>query len=211
MATIGHVAVGLAGARLFAPQALNRRHLIWAMAFLSLSALAPDADVVAFALGIPYAAPWGHRGAAHSLLFGATVGLATGALFPIYGAARVRSMLAVALVTASHGPLDSLTNGGLGIALFWPLTNVRWFAPWRPLPVAPIGSGMLSSRGLTVLLYETLLFAPLLLYALWPRKPSELWRSWMATRSAARSPVPARRSARHAPPATERPGRRRHR
>ena len=36
------------------------------VAFSALS-LAPDLDVVAFRLGIPYSAPWGHSGAAHSI------------------------------------------------------------------------------------------------------------------------------------------------
>jgi membrane-bound metal-dependent hydrolase YbcI (DUF457 family) len=37
------------------------------LAFSALS-LAPDLDVIAFRFGIPYSAPFGHRGAAHSIL-----------------------------------------------------------------------------------------------------------------------------------------------
>ncbi len=36
------------------------------VAFSALS-LAPDLDVIAFQFGIPYSAPFGHRGAAHSI------------------------------------------------------------------------------------------------------------------------------------------------
>ena len=37
------------------------------LAFSALS-LAPDLDVIAFRFGIPYSAPFGHRGAAQSIL-----------------------------------------------------------------------------------------------------------------------------------------------
>ncbi|HYX92236.1 MAG TPA: hypothetical protein VE782_11770, partial [Myxococcaceae bacterium] len=43
-----------------------------------------------------------------------------------------------------HGLLDALTDGGLGAALFWPLTAARCFAPVLPIPVAPIGPGIFS-------------------------------------------------------------------
>ena len=66
--------------------------------------------------------------------------------------------------------LDSLTDGGLGAALLWPLSTARFFAPWTPIPVAPIGGGMLSARGLYVALTEVALFSPLLVYAVWPRR-----------------------------------------
>jgi inner membrane protein len=59
-----------------------------------------------------------------------------------------------ALVPASHGVLYTLTDGGLGCALFWPFNNERLFAPWRPLPVAPIGRAFLSSVGIRVVLWE---------------------------------------------------------
>lgn len=70
---------------------------------------------------------------------------------------------------ASHGLLDAMTDGGLGIALFWPFTPERYFAPWRPLPVAPIGARLVSARGLRVMLTELVQFAPVFVYALWPR------------------------------------------
>jgi inner membrane protein len=53
--------------------------------------------------------------------------------------------------TASHPLLDALTNGGLGVALFWPWSDARLFAPWRPIAVSPIGAGFFSARGLAVL------------------------------------------------------------
>src|SRR4029453_17030670 len=39
---------------------------------------------------------------------------------------------------------------------------------WRPIPVAPIGLGMLSAYGLIVVVAECVLFAPLLFVALRP-------------------------------------------
>ena len=57
-------------------------------------------------------------------------------------------------VTASHGLLDALTNGGRGIAFFAPFSDHRYFFPWRPIQVSPIGVGFFSPRGLRVLASE---------------------------------------------------------
>jgi inner membrane protein len=57
-------------------------------------------------------------------------------------------------VTASHGLLDAFTNGGRGIAFLAPFSSQRFFFPWRPIQVSPIGVGFFSSRGLTVLQSE---------------------------------------------------------
>jgi hypothetical protein len=37
------------------------------------------------------------------------------------------------VVTASHGALDAMTDGGLGIAFFAPFDNTRYFFPFRPI------------------------------------------------------------------------------
>ncbi|MEZ4338101.1 MAG: metal-dependent hydrolase [Sandaracinaceae bacterium] len=161
MASLGHVAVGLAAGRLHA----RERPVKWMGAFALLS-LAPDLDVIGFSFGIPYEAALGHRGASHSLLVG-LLGLAC-ALAP--GPQRLRAGLLGAGVLLSHGVLDALTTGGLGVAFFWPFDDTRFFFPLRPIPVAPIGRGMVSGRGLYVLAAEALLFSPALLYALWPRR-----------------------------------------
>jgi inner membrane protein len=49
------------------------------------------------------------------------------------------------LVTASHGALDAMTNGGLGGAFFSPFNNARYFLPWRPILVSPISFGRFFS------------------------------------------------------------------
>lgn len=76
----------------------------------------------------------------------------------------------IAVVVASHGLLDTLTDGGKGIALLWPLSNERYFAPWRPIPVAPIGARIFSTSGLELMAREALLFLPLIVVGLWPRR-----------------------------------------
>jgi inner membrane protein len=57
--------------------------------------------------------------------------------------------------TASHGVLDALTNGGLGVAFFAPFSNTRYFFPWQPIEVSPLGiEPFLSSRGVEVMVSE---------------------------------------------------------
>jgi inner membrane protein len=158
--------VGLAAARLQRkPPAMTTN--AWRLGLVALAVL-PDLDVIAFALGIPYAAPWGHRGAAHSLAVAGVCGLACGAVARSYGAGVLRMAVVGGLVTASHGLLDTMTDGGLGIALLWPWSDHRFFAPWRPIPVAPIGAAMLSARGLEVVLTEAVMFLPLFIVGLLP-------------------------------------------
>jgi inner membrane protein len=135
----------------------------------SVLSMLPDVDVVGMALGVPYGAPWGHRGATHSLAMAVLIGAASSlAIRPARRPVIVTALLAVAVV-ASHGLLDAMTDGGRGVALLWPFSTRRIFLPWRPIPVAPIGVGILSREGLEVLLWEALVFLPLLAYALWPR------------------------------------------
>lgn len=139
------------------------------MAGYAMLSLMPDADVIAFPLGIPYADPFGHRGASHAIVIGVALG-ALCALVPGDRRERIRAATVGVAVAVSHGLLDACTDGGLGVALLWPLSDARFFAPWRPLPVSPIGAGLLSMRGLRVVLVESVIFAPLLLYAFWPRR-----------------------------------------
>ena len=59
------------------------------------------------------------------------------------------------LVTASHGILDALTNGGLGVAFFSPFDSARYFFPWRPISVSPVGVGrFFSAQGVAILASE---------------------------------------------------------
>ena len=64
--------------------------------------------------------------------------------------------------------LDAMTNGGLGVAWFWPWSDARYFMPFHPIAVSPIGlSRFLSERGLLVLQSEARwVWLPCLLLAL---------------------------------------------
>ena len=163
MASIGHIAVGLAAARIYERDRLPR----WpsAVAWSALSLL-PDADVVGFAQGVEYADPWGHRGATHSFAFAAALGLAVGLGARLAGLPVARTIWFAILVLASHPVLDTMTDGGLGCALWYPFDLTRYFAPWRPIPVAPIGWHLLSAEGVRVALTELILFAPAFVAAL---------------------------------------------
>jgi inner membrane protein len=143
------------------------------MFWLSVASMLPDADVLAFLYGIPYEAPFGHRGASHALLAAPLLALLPGlALDQLTGQRpRLRTWLLTTAVVATHGLLDALTDGGLGAALLWPVSPERFFAPWTPLPVAPIGAAFFTADGLKVAATELLYFAPLLAYALWPHRP----------------------------------------
>ena len=174
MASIGHVIVGLAGARLLTTPKSSLRERLGLAAGLSALSLFPDADVIAFALRIPYEAEWGHRGASHSLLLALLLGIACGLMLARgrgHGQ-RLRVLIVATLVAISHGLLDALTDGGLGVALLWPWSHERIFFPLRPLPVAPIGLRLLGPRGLSVIAHELLYFVPLLLWTLWPAAKS---------------------------------------
>jgi hypothetical protein len=59
-----------------------------------------------------------------------------------------------------------MTDGGLGCALWYPIDLTRYFAPWRPIPVAPIGVHLLNADGARVVLTELILFAPVFVAAL---------------------------------------------
>jgi inner membrane protein len=51
--------------------------------------------------------------------------------------------------------LDAMTNGGLGVAFFAPFDTTRYFFPWRPITVSPIGVGsFFTHRGALVVLSE---------------------------------------------------------
>ena len=113
MASIGHIAVGLSAAR-----ARGGRLGEW-LAWPAL-AVAADLDVIAFRLGVPYAAPFGHRRATHSLAFAAV--LAVLYVLALHRELRPLSrawwvLFGVAFAAgASHGLLDACTDGGLGVA-----------------------------------------------------------------------------------------------
>ena len=118
-------------------------------------AVLPDIDALGFWLGIPYEHSFGHRGFTHSLPFAAVLA-GLGSLFaPELGAVPWVAFGVLLVSAASHGLLDAMTNGGLGVALFSPFSNRRYFLLWRVIEVSPLTlPGLLSRRGLRVLASE---------------------------------------------------------
>lgn len=120
-----------------------------------LAAIAPDLDVVAFKLGIAYADAFGHRGASHSLMFALLLAAGASTAAPLLRTSRLTSFLFILTAAASHPLLDMLTNGGLGVALFWPVSDHRYFAPWQVIEVSPLSlRRVFSTQGLVVMRSE---------------------------------------------------------
>ena len=132
----------------------------------AVCAMLPDADVISFALGIGYSHLLGHRGLSHSFSFAALVG-AIAAWKWGRGGSRPAVFLHFFVVTASHGFLDAFTNGGLGVAFFAPFSNTRYFFPWTPIQVSPIGAGFFTARDANGAFYGIRVLA------------SEFWWIWM--------------------------------
>ena len=120
-----------------------------------VASVLPDFDVIAFTFGIPYENEFGHRGFSHSFFFPALV-----ALLGACGHRRLQCSFGSAFwflffSTASHGILDAFTNGGLGIAFFWPWSDERYFLRYQVIEVSPIGlSHFFSLWGIKVILSE---------------------------------------------------------
>jgi len=143
------------GASFYRPSTPKR---VWVTG--ALCSVIPDLDVIGFRFGIHYGDFWGHRGFTHSLVFAAllaTAALAIGFWRKVAGLGRFPLWLYFFVATASHGLLDAMTDGGLGVAFFSPFNNARYFLPWTPIRVSPIGvSRFFTDRGLAVIQSELL-------------------------------------------------------
>jgi inner membrane protein len=133
----------------------------------ALCAAAPDLDVVTVGLGVPWGHMLGHRGITHSLAFAAVLAVVVTATV-FRGRGRPGIWLVLFVATASHGALDAMTNGGSGVAFFAPFDDTRYFLPWRPIPVSPIGvSRFFTRRGLDTMRAELwLIWLPAVVVAL---------------------------------------------
>jgi len=178
---LSHPAVALG----LAPEFRPGRAAVAAGALLTVL---PDADSVGFWMGVPYGAPLGHRGLTHSFAFAAVLALV--ALWLLRRIAHATRALAPGLLflylflcAASHGVLDGMTDGGLGVAYFAPFSNARYFLPWRPILVSPISvTGFFDARGLRVLASEAVwIWLPCAVVAAAARlivrqRPASAWR-----------------------------------
>jgi inner membrane protein len=151
--TLTHVVAGVGLGALLAPGPVPLGFHVITTAL----ALLPDADVITFRLGIPYGSRWGHRGFSHSLILAVLAALVAAwvvalwlplPFLPLWGCFTV--------VIASHSLLDAFTNGGMGVALFAPFDHRRYFFPWRPIQVSPIGLAVFSRWGWRALLSEVI-------------------------------------------------------
>lgn len=150
-----HAVVALAIGKLSTRRSMPPK--VWWLSILC--SILPDIDVLSFAFGIDYGDVLGHRGLTHSLIFAFMLAF----MVVRFWFREVQTWTHIwwvfiaqfFLVTASHGLLDAMTNGGLGVAFFAPFDNTRYFLPWRPVLVSPIGIvPFLSRYGLDVLISE---------------------------------------------------------
>jgi len=153
--------------KMFLKEAKSLRFWFWS----AICAILPDIDVIGFHFGIQYGDFWGHRGFTHSLTFALISAILICLIF--YRDQKLFSrrwgiwVLFYFSIMASHGIFDALTDGGLGIALFSPFSNERFFFPYTPILVSPIGyHGIWSFRTIYLLLSETIYVTIPLLFAL---------------------------------------------
>jgi inner membrane protein len=148
---LSHLAVPLALAVALGPDTVPPGLLALAM----VCAVLPDLDALGLWLGIPYEHPFGHRGFTHSLPFAVALAGAGTLYAPMLGADPLTAFGVLLVGAASHGLLDAMTNGGLGIAFFSPFSHRRSFLPWRVIEVSPLRpSALFSRQGLRVLRSE---------------------------------------------------------
>ena len=105
--------------------------------------------------GVPYSSPLGHRGFTHSLFFALLLALLAACFAQRLGASARAIFIVVLISTASHGVLDAMTTGGMGVAFLSPFSNARYFLPWRVILVSPISvTRFLSERGIAIVKSE---------------------------------------------------------
>jgi inner membrane protein len=118
-------------------------------------AIVPDLDVIGFRLGINYGDIGGHRGFSHSLGFALLCALLGWGAAPLLRCRRAQAAALIFGAVLSHIVLDAATSGGLGVAVFWPFSENRYFLPWRPIRVSPLSlRSFLGPAGAAVLLSE---------------------------------------------------------
>ena len=133
----------------------------------AIAAILPDLDVIGRAVGISAESLLGHRGISHSIAAAAVIAAVGAGLLRFHILWR-RSLPFLFLSALSHGLSDMLTDGGKGIALLWPASGERMFAPFRPVEVSPILLRGFENGKLPLVLASELiwLIAPALLFAL---------------------------------------------
>lgn len=149
MASIfGHSVVGYTLTKI-----IDNKYTKWLLLVAIFSTILPDFDVIGFKMGIPYVSPLGHRGFTHSILF--AILWAFIIMFTIGKQNKRLWFWVIFLSTVSHGILDAMTTGGMGVGFFIPFDNDRFFFPFRVIKVSPLGiKKFFSEWGIEVILSE---------------------------------------------------------
>ena len=147
MATIfSHAAAAVALGKVY--EGGRTRPRFWWLA--AACSIVPDFDTFGLFFGIRYGDALGHRGFSHSLLFALLVGFVVASAFfrdvPRLSGRWWRLVLFFFVATASHGVLDALTNGGLGVAFFSPSTRGATSFRGAPSRFRPSGWASLGRR-----------------------------------------------------------------
>ena len=136
---ISHAAVAVASGLAFAPRSVPDH--FWSIAIAC--SIIPDLDTIGFAFRLPYSHYFGHRGFFHSPFFALLMSILIMFIFfkdfEIFSKQWFFYFIFFFSLSASHGILDAFTNGGLWVALLTPFYNTRYFFPWTPIVVSPIG------------------------------------------------------------------------
>jgi inner membrane protein len=145
---LGHSMVGYTISRV-----ASKQYMKGLVILAIVSSFLPDIDVLAFHFGIPYEAPFGHRGFTHSIFFALIWAIM---IMLIFGKAHKKLyVLVIFFSTISHGILDAITTGGRGVGFFIPFDNTRYFLPFKVIKVSPLSPGdFFSEWGLQVMLSE---------------------------------------------------------
>lgn len=135
---ISHAVVGLASGI-----AISGKHPQESVILLCVvSSTFPDVDGLAFTLGIPYGSLFGHRGFFHSISFAFLLN----AILLCIGLPYIKPFshswfywyAILSFISLSHGILDGMTEGGVGVAFFAPFSKNRYLLPWKPMIACPL-------------------------------------------------------------------------
>ena len=137
-----HAAVPLVAGLALGQRLVSRRLLLAGVA----ASMLPDADTAGLLLHVPYNSQFGHRGFTHSICFALLLGVLALLAARALASPRWRAGWFVFLAAVSHPLLDMCTDGGHGVALFWPFSAERYFLPWQVIAVSPIGVNRLFSE-----------------------------------------------------------------
>lgn len=149
---IGHAALVFGFSKLIPSKQVASKLLILGI----LSSMLPDIDVLSYQFGIYGQDPLGHRGLTHSIPFAVLWAFILLIVFHRGDStSKVFIILYYTVAMSSHGLLDACTNGGDGVAFFYPFSFDRYFLPFDKIQVSPIGlSHLFSDWGIKVIVSE---------------------------------------------------------